>query len=135
MASRIYVICDSYESGYGHGLQGDGLDLSKTPHGDPELGEAYQIGYEAGLEMFKFRQAAFDKWWAMEPVSEFEGVDAGHVERAFAAGRKAEREECAKTCHEIQMTRFAHDNSDEYHDGKAEGAKECWQAIRMRSNV
>lgn len=42
------MICDSYESGYGHGLKRDGLDLSKTPHSDPELGEAYQIGYEAG---------------------------------------------------------------------------------------
>ena len=61
MPSRIYVICDSYESGYGHGLQGDGLDLSKTPHGDPECGEAYQIGYEAGFEMYQFRQAGYAK--------------------------------------------------------------------------
>jgi hypothetical protein len=59
MPSRIYVICDSYESGYGHGLQNDGLDLRKTPHGDPECGEAYQIGYEAGFEMYKFRKAGY----------------------------------------------------------------------------
>lgn len=50
MVSRVSMICNSYESGYGHGLANDGLDLSKTPHADPELGEAYQIGYEAGLE-------------------------------------------------------------------------------------
>ncbi len=50
MVSRASMICNSYESGYGHGLANDGLDLSKTPHADPELGEAYQIGYEAGLE-------------------------------------------------------------------------------------
>ena len=48
MVSKVYMICNSYESGYGHGLANDGLDLSKTPHADPELGEAYQIGYEAG---------------------------------------------------------------------------------------
>jgi len=46
----IYMICSSYESGFGHGLAEDGLDLSKTPHAEEELGIAYQIGYEAGLE-------------------------------------------------------------------------------------
>lgn len=51
MPSRIYMICDRYESGYGHGVKNDGLDLSKTPHADPELGEAYKIGYEAGQEI------------------------------------------------------------------------------------
>ena len=50
MPSKIYMICNSYESGYGHGLKNDGLDLSKTPHADQEQGEAYQIGYEAGQE-------------------------------------------------------------------------------------
>ena len=50
MPSKIFWICNSYESGYGHGLANDGLDLSKTPHSDTELGEAYQIGYEAGKE-------------------------------------------------------------------------------------
>ena len=50
MVSRVYMICNSYESGYGHGLRNDGLDLSKTPHADAEIGEAYQIGYEAGQE-------------------------------------------------------------------------------------
>ncbi|OGT54220.1 MAG: hypothetical protein A3E01_00075 [Gammaproteobacteria bacterium RIFCSPHIGHO2_12_FULL_63_22] len=50
MPSKVFMICNSYESGYGHGLANDGLDLSKTPHADPELGEAYQIGYEAGQE-------------------------------------------------------------------------------------
>lgn len=52
MPSRIYIICNSYESGYGHGLKNDGLDLSKTSHGDPECGEAYQIGYEAGQRRY-----------------------------------------------------------------------------------
>lgn len=52
MPSRIYMICNSYESGYGHGLANDGLDLSKTPHADAELGEAYRIGYEAGQERY-----------------------------------------------------------------------------------
>lgn len=53
MVSRVYEICDRYESGFGHGIKNDGLDLSKTLHGDAELGEAYQIGYEAGFAKFK----------------------------------------------------------------------------------
>lgn len=66
--SRIYEICNRYESGYGHGLKRDGLDLSKTPHSDAELGEAYQIGYEAGSERFDAhpqpatQQAVFEGW-------------------------------------------------------------------------
>lgn len=47
--SRVYRICNRYESGYGHGLKQDGLDLTRTPHSDVEMGEAYQIGYEAGV--------------------------------------------------------------------------------------
>jgi len=42
------MICNAYESGFGHGLANDGMDLVQTPHSDPELGEAYQLGYEAG---------------------------------------------------------------------------------------
>ena len=57
MVSRIYMICDRYESGYGHGIKCDGLDLSRTPHSDPELAEAYQIGYDAGLEIWKRAQS------------------------------------------------------------------------------
>lgn len=53
MVSRVFMICNSYESGYGHGIKADGLDLSKTPHADAELGEAYQIGYEAGLKNYQ----------------------------------------------------------------------------------
>jgi hypothetical protein len=48
--TRVEMICNSYESGYGHGLKADGLDITRTPHSDPELGEAYQIGYQAGLD-------------------------------------------------------------------------------------
>lgn len=49
----IYIICSSYESGFGHGVANDGLDLSRTPHSDEHLGQAYQIGYEAGLARYK----------------------------------------------------------------------------------
>ena len=48
MVSKVYRICDSYESGVGKGL-----DASKFKDGDhladPEEKEAYQIGYEFGL--------------------------------------------------------------------------------------
>jgi len=46
--TRIKIICSHYESGYGHGVKDDGFDLSKTPYSDPELGEAYQYGYQCG---------------------------------------------------------------------------------------
>jgi hypothetical protein len=52
MVSKVYAICDRYESGYGHGIRNDGLDLSKTPHTDLECAEAYQIGYEAGFKKY-----------------------------------------------------------------------------------
>lgn len=48
MTSRVFMICDRYESGYGHGWKQDGLDLSRTPHSDPEMAEAYQLGYHSG---------------------------------------------------------------------------------------
>lgn len=56
--NRVYLICNSYESGVGHGLKNDGLDLSKTPHADNELGEAYQYGYEVGLQKYHQLQQA-----------------------------------------------------------------------------
>ncbi len=46
--SRVFMIVDRYESGYGHGWKQDGFDLSKTPHSNPELAEAYDLGYKAG---------------------------------------------------------------------------------------
>lgn len=49
--TKVWQICNSYESGFGHGFKRDGLDLSRTPHSDSELGEAYQAGYEAGEEL------------------------------------------------------------------------------------
>jgi hypothetical protein len=49
MPSKIYMICNAYESGVGHGQKDDGLPAS---YGDDDLNEAYHIGYEFG----------FDKW-------------------------------------------------------------------------
>ena len=51
--SRVFRICNSYESGYGHGVSGDGLDSTKTIISDLEAAEAYQIGYEAGVNAVK----------------------------------------------------------------------------------
>jgi hypothetical protein len=43
----IFAICDAYESGIGHGLQRDG-HKSGAIFGNPEHGEAYEIGYAEG---------------------------------------------------------------------------------------
>lgn len=51
---RVKWLCDRYESGFGHGIKADGLDASKTPHGDDKEADAfYQEGYEMGLLMRK----------------------------------------------------------------------------------
>lgn len=46
--SKIFEICNAYESGYGHGYQHDGKQGDFFS--DPDLNEAYNIGYAAGLE-------------------------------------------------------------------------------------
>lgn len=55
---EIFAICNAYESGYGHGRKKDGLDLSRTPHSDPNCGQAFQIGYEAGVKRAQELEAA-----------------------------------------------------------------------------
>lgn len=58
MVSKVYMICDAYESGVGHGLQGDGHDNSKgNLFGDnKDLNEAYCIGYKLGDERRKRKE-------------------------------------------------------------------------------
>lgn len=51
MVSKVFMVCDAYESGMGHGLKQDGL--STVRYDDPELSEAYSLGYEAGDERAK----------------------------------------------------------------------------------
>ena len=55
MVSRVYMICDSYESGYVHGIKNDGLDITRTPIENKECAEAYQIGYEEGKREWESR--------------------------------------------------------------------------------
>jgi hypothetical protein len=43
------MIVDAYESGVGHGLQNDGLNGDY--YADPELNEAYHLGYDKGQQM------------------------------------------------------------------------------------
>jgi len=45
--SKVYTICNAYESGYGHGYNNDGKN--DDYYTDPELNEAYHIGYEEGV--------------------------------------------------------------------------------------
>lgn len=44
--TRVFIICNAYESGYGHGLERDELP---NPYSEgSEEHEAYAIGYNAG---------------------------------------------------------------------------------------
>lgn len=53
MPSRVFMICDAYESGIGHGLQRDGLKDGASYYADAELAEAYCAGYALGDERAK----------------------------------------------------------------------------------
>lgn len=46
--SQVMIICNAYESGYGHGYRNDGLP-NPHPEGSDER-EAYDIGYNAGWQ-------------------------------------------------------------------------------------
>ncbi len=56
--TRVEMICEGYESGYVHGVKGDGLDITQNLHSDPEMAEAYQYGYSSG--MWKLKQTMAD---------------------------------------------------------------------------
>lgn len=49
--SKVYMICNAYESGVGHGVNDDKLPNPFSKDKEPDLYEAYDIGYRHGLEM------------------------------------------------------------------------------------
>ena len=78
------------------------------------------------------RDNDFDDWWAKEPVSEFSGVDAGHVERAFAAGRKAERDAMADHGPEAAKGSRNQECSGRAHEGGRVMSK--WKKLSQERN-
>jgi len=48
MVSKVFMICDSYESGYGKGLDASKFKDGSHIEGEEER-EAYVIGYNAGF--------------------------------------------------------------------------------------
>lgn len=62
MVSKVYMICNAYESGYGHGLDGKDDYCNPFKEGTDER-EAYAVGRDAGSEeriAIKKRQSAMD---------------------------------------------------------------------------
>ena len=47
--SKVFMICNAYESGVGHGHQMDGLANPFDSKISPECHEAYEIGYQFGV--------------------------------------------------------------------------------------
>ena len=46
--SKVYMICNAYESGFGHGYK---MDELHNPHPvDSDEHEAYAIGYDEGVK-------------------------------------------------------------------------------------
>ena len=106
MISRVQQICDSYESGFGHGMAGDGLDLAHTQHSDAEMGEAYQIGYEAGRES----RVVFSPDWLpenarletqlREPQEHWQNLAAELLVRLIGLTSRPDEQEWAKAASE-----------------------------------
>ena len=62
MVSKVYMICNAYESGYGHGLDGKDDYCNPFKEGTDEH-EAYSVGRDAGAKeriALKKRQSAVD---------------------------------------------------------------------------
>ncbi len=53
------------------------------------------------------QDAEFEVWWMKEPVSDFDGVNAGHVERAWQAACAYQREKDA-----AELKRLAAENAE-----------------------
>lgn len=51
MVSKVYMICNAYESGMGHGLQQDRVSNPYVPRSDES--EAWQYGYDEGDDRAK----------------------------------------------------------------------------------
>lgn len=45
--AKVFEICNAYESGFGHGYDND--DRYGDFYADPDLNEAYKIGYQEGM--------------------------------------------------------------------------------------
>lgn len=76
----------------------------------------------------------FDEWWQQEPVSDFSGVQASHVEAAWNAAVLAEREACAKVCEELEMSEDMLKKNQDTTVGWEGGSFDCADAIRARSD-
>lgn len=67
MVSKVYMICNAYESGYGHGLDGKDDYCNPFKEGTDEF-EAYAIGRVEGAERRKTNQK---KYAAMDSERRF----------------------------------------------------------------
>ena len=72
--SNVFKICDAYESGFFHGFKNSGLKNSFDKAQEPELFEAYGIGYNNGK--YKYERLSHER---LSHEKQAEGVAyAGH---------------------------------------------------------
>ena len=45
--TKVFEICNAYETGYGHGYQQDGKNRD---YSDSDLNKAYKYGYDIGFD-------------------------------------------------------------------------------------
>lgn len=57
--SKVFKICDAYESGFGHGFKNSGMKNTFDKAHEPELFEAYGIGYNSGK--YKYERVSHEQ--------------------------------------------------------------------------
>lgn len=61
-----------------------------------DLEDGFSAGWDRGQKQLLSEAAKdFEDWWMQQPVSDFDGVDAGHVEGAWQAAKLSSAAELA----------------------------------------
>lgn len=72
MISKVFMICDAYEAGYGKGLQ---LRDCENPYVPGECSEAWDIGYALGMK--RAREARKEAIQKIHPKPQERRIDLG----------------------------------------------------------
>ena len=84
MISKVFMICDAYEAGYGKGQQ---LRETVNPYVEGDCHEAWQIGYDLGTKRAKEAHKEDMLKNKVKPEDPCPNCTKGHVCRTPACGR------------------------------------------------
>jgi hypothetical protein len=119
MPSRVFRICDAYESGFGHGLAGDGAE---NPYPAPDEFDAYNLGYAAGQERAREAGERAERYELQEGSPDGKSwILWRHVEK-YEDGIAVVRE-LRDDGHRVRLVRVTREVIDEPADDAAERAR------------